>query len=153
MGSYWCSISPSVWVLWTDQPNWPSQARFPRKWLKIQLGLYLFYTCPRSILQFQFWDFDLGSPNKWLLSLNYWPNDQILFQMAVWLVFLEKSSVLGGMSSHLYHSSMSPDQLEQSVFSSLQPGQSYGGFIIFQRLYQQKWIREITKKNQFGLLG
>ena len=95
---YFDSVNP------VDQVNHGSQGSGS----KIQHGLYLFQTCPRPILRLQFWEFGLGSPDKWLLSLNYWPNDQILFQMAVWLVLLEQSSVPGGMSSHLHHSSMSP---------------------------------------------
>ena len=69
-----------------------------------------------------------GCSSTWL--------DAIFFiQMAVCLVLLEKSNVPRGMSSHLYHSYMSPDHLEKSTFPSLHPGQSYGGFIIFHRLY------------------
>ena len=113
-----------------DQVNHGSQGSDS----KIQHGLYLFQTCPRPILRFQVWEFGPGSPEKWLLSLNCLPNDQILLQMAVWLVLLEQSSVPGAMSSHLYHSSISPDHSEHSVFPSLHPRQSYGGFIIFQRM-------------------
>ena len=72
-----------------DQVNHVSQGS---DW-KIQHGLYLFHSCPGPILQFQFWEFSLGSPKKWLLSLNYWLDDHFLFQMAVWLVLLEQSSV------------------------------------------------------------
>ena len=98
------------------------------------------------MLYSQFWEFGPDSPEKWLLSLNYWPNDLFLFKMVVWLVLLELSSVLGGMSSHLYHSFMSPDHPKRSVFPSSHPGQSYGDFISFQRLYQQKWTRNLTEK-------
>ena len=87
----------------------------------------------------------------WCISLLYYVLQSdyyhlIIGQMAVWLVLLEQSSVPGGMSSHLYHSSMSLDHPEQSICPSLHHGQSYGGFIVFQRLYQQKWTREITEK-------
>ena len=58
--------------------------------------------------------------------------------MALILVLLEHYNVPGGMSSHLYHSYVFLDHPEQLVFPSLHPGQSYGGVIIFQRLYQQK---------------
>ena len=102
---------------------------------KIQHGLYLFETCPWPILQFQIWEFGLGSPKKWLLSLNYWPNDLFLFQKAVWLVLLEHCSVRGGMSSLLYHSSMSPDTSMQSFFPSSRLEESYDAFYYFQRLY------------------
>ena len=86
-----------------DQVNHVSQGSDS----KIQHGLYLFETCPG-----QFSEFGPASPEKWLLSLNYRPNDLYFIQTAVCLVLLEQSSVPGGMSSHLYHSPMS---LEQSV--------------------------------------
>ena len=98
-----------------DQVNHSSQGSNSKK----QHDLFLFHTCSGPILQFQFWEFGPGSSDKWLLSLNYWPNDQILFQMVVWLVLLEQSSVPGGMSSHLYHSFMSPDHPEKSVYPNL----------------------------------
>ena len=98
---------------------------------KKQHDLYLFRTYPGPILYLQFWDFGPGSPNKWLLSLNYWPNDQILFQMAVWLVLLEQSNVPRGMSSHLYHSSMSPYIPVQLGCSSSQLKWRYYWFVWF----------------------
>ena len=56
------------------------QARFPRQWLKKQHGQYLFHTCLRLILRFQFLEFGPGSPEKWLLSLYNWPNDQFYYR-------------------------------------------------------------------------
>ena len=48
--------------------------------------------------------------------------------MVVILVLLEHYSVLGGMSSHLYHSHMSPGYPEKSVFPSSQLESSYNDF-------------------------
>ena len=106
MQDYWFSISPIVWVLWPGQPNWPSQTRFPRQWLKKQQCLYLFQTCPGPILRFQFSEFGLRLHIQWLLSLYYWL-DYII--TTVILVLLEHHSVPGGMSNPLYHSNLSPD--------------------------------------------
>ena len=146
IGSYGYNISPSVWVLWPGQPSWPSQAQFSRQWLKKQHGLYLFQTCSGPILRFQFWGFGPRFPDKWLLSHYYWPNDQILLQMAVCLVLLEQCSVIWGMSSHLYHSSMSPDHPVQSIRPSFHPGQSYDDFISFRGCTTKKWTKEFTEK-------
>ena len=57
------------------------------------------------------------------------------------------------MSSHLYHSSMSPYHTEHTAFPILHLEVSYDGFISFQRLYQQNKNWKITEKNRFGLLG
>ena len=74
---------------------WPSQAQILRWWLRKQHGLHLFQTCPVPILRFQFGEFGPSSLDKWLLSLYYWLNDQILLQMVVILVLLEQCSVPG----------------------------------------------------------
>ena len=63
---------------------------------------------------------------------------KILLQLAVYWVPLEQCSVPGGMSSHLYHSSMSLDLPDQSVCPRFHSRQRYGGFIVFQGLYLQK---------------
>ena len=94
-GSYGHSISPWFWVVWPSQPNWQVNHGSQGSDSKIQHGLYLFQTCPQPILQFQFWEFGPSSPEKWLLSLSYWPNNHFLFQMAVWLVLLKKTVFQG----------------------------------------------------------
>ena len=73
-GSAQFNNSLSVWVFWSGHPNWPSQTRFPRQWLKIWQCLYLLETCPGPILQFQFSEFGPRFHDQWLLSLYYWSN-------------------------------------------------------------------------------
>ena len=131
-GSTQFSISPLVWVFWPGQPSWPSQTRFPMQWLQKSTMVIFVPDMPRTniiVSVFIVWSQLLRSRVYYYFLLTL----AINFIVRWWYFWHFNGSV--SMSSHQYHSTMSPDTSVESVCPNSQPEWSYDDFYDFQRMY------------------